>query len=387
MAGSNEFTVYKIENESPHGNGSRTILVTLNVGGVLYTTTKGTLLKKTNFFEMPLNGNVFDTLDYDGNIFIDQNGELFKLQLTSISISVFQPLILQPGLRYAIHRKESIVQKSILTRIYWMMVVRRCESGLGDIEEFSSSAFGDAPQDEPLTCEVAEIPIFKVPEITLRQATVEPPQAAKRTIAKPEPVATKVKPNPEPSQGKKVERVAWRQLAEILPSILLTRAQRKEHLRKKAIELGEDHDKFVSITEEDIRESLIFRHRMNSWNLSVRRKRYEIHDGFVDSLSSTSEREGSKDKDDVMLDKEYEECLNSGTIGQMQTYFPWEVMFGKRLSLGKRVVLYSRYTEEESSSIGSQATMSQVQSCEGKNGRTSRCNDPVFLVDTFEDKS
>lgn len=156
-----------------------------------------------------------------------------------------------------------------------MMAVRRCESGLGDIEEFSSSAFGDAPQDEPLTCEVAEILIFKVPEITLRQATgtssaaepeipiastsgtsrtdesaksaVEPPQAAKRTIAKPEPVATKVKPNPEPSQGKKVERVAWRQPAEILPSILLTRAQRKEHLRKEAIELGEDHDKFVSI--------------------------------------------------------------------------------------------------------------------------------------------
>ncbi|PKY54357.1 hypothetical protein RhiirA4_409760, partial [Rhizophagus irregularis] len=81
MAGSNEFTVYKIENESSHGNGSRTILVTLNVGGVLYTTTKGTLLKKTNFFEMPLNGNVFDTLDYDGNIFIDQNGELFKYVL------------------------------------------------------------------------------------------------------------------------------------------------------------------------------------------------------------------------------------------------------------------------------------------------------------------
>ncbi|CAB4441215.1 unnamed protein product [Rhizophagus irregularis] len=276
---------------------------------------------------MPLNGNVFDTLDYDGNIFIDQNGELFKYVLEFLRTSVLpkrtlydkllleellleaefyhieelatanfnfyfrlQPLILQPGLRYAIHRKESIVQKSILARIYWMMVVRRCESGLGDIEEFSSSAFGDAPQDEPLTCEVAEIPIFKVPEITLRQATgtssaaepeipiastsgtsrtdesaksaVEPPQAAKRTIAKPEPVATKDKPNPEPSQGKKVERVAWRQPAEILPSILLTRAQRKEHLRKKAIELGEDHDKFVSITEEDIRESLTFRHRM-----------------------------------------------------------------------------------------------------------------------------
>ncbi|CAB4393853.1 unnamed protein product [Rhizophagus irregularis] len=88
-----------------------------------------------------------------------------------------------------------------------------------------------------------------------------------------------------------------------------------------------------------------------------------------------------------MLGKEYEECLNSGIIGQMQTYFLWEVMFRKRLFLGKCVVLYSHYTEEESSNIGSQATMSQVQSCEGKNGRTSHCNDPIFLVDTFEDKS
>ncbi|CAI2190053.1 4882_t:CDS:2, partial [Funneliformis geosporum] len=88
MAGSSEFTVYKIENESSHGNGSRTILVTLNVGGVLYTTTKGTLLKKTNFFEMPLNGNVFDTLDYDGNIFIDRNGELLKYVLEFLRTSV-----------------------------------------------------------------------------------------------------------------------------------------------------------------------------------------------------------------------------------------------------------------------------------------------------------
>ncbi|CAI2185965.1 18708_t:CDS:2 [Funneliformis geosporum] len=88
MAESSKFTVYKIENESSHGNGSRTILVTLNVGGVLYTTTKGTLLKKTNFFEMPLNGNVFDTLDYDGNIFIDRNGELFKYVLEFLRTSV-----------------------------------------------------------------------------------------------------------------------------------------------------------------------------------------------------------------------------------------------------------------------------------------------------------
>ncbi|PKK79499.1 hypothetical protein RhiirC2_375989 [Rhizophagus irregularis] len=37
---------------------------------------------------MPLNGNVFDTLDYDGNIFIDQNGELFKYVLEFLRTSV-----------------------------------------------------------------------------------------------------------------------------------------------------------------------------------------------------------------------------------------------------------------------------------------------------------
>ncbi|CAG8508600.1 7901_t:CDS:1 [Funneliformis caledonium] len=48
---------------------------------------------------------------------------------------------------------------------------------------------------------------------------------------------------------------------------------------------------------------------------------------------------------------------------------------------------HSRYTKDESSSIESQATMSQMQLCEEKNGRTSHCEDLLILIDTFEDKS
>ncbi|CAG8508618.1 7902_t:CDS:2 [Funneliformis caledonium] len=54
--------------------------------------------------------------------------------------------------------------------------------------------------------------------------------------------------------------------------------------------------------------------------------------GFVESLSSTSEHEGSKDKDeeheDVTLGKKCDGCPNSRTIGQMQT------SFGKLLRVG-----------------------------------------------------
>ncbi|RGB33023.1 hypothetical protein C1646_762155 [Rhizophagus diaphanus] len=88
----------------------------------------------------------------------------------------------------------------------------------------------------------------------------------------------------------------------------------------------------------------------------------------------------------VTLGKEYEECLNKWnnwtnadilSLGDVwKTIIPWKTC--------RLIHAHSRYTEEESSSIGSQVTMFQMQSCEG---RTSRCNDPFFLVDTFEDKS
>ncbi|RIA95645.1 hypothetical protein C1645_816340 [Glomus cerebriforme] len=150
--------------------------------------------------------------------------------------------------------------------------------------------------------------------------------------------------------------------------------------------------RFVSVNSEP--------HILRS-SIKMERKRCEIYDGFVDLLSSTSECEGSTDKDeehtDVMLGKECEGCPNSETIEKIQS------SFGKLCRIGslegdvwKMIVpqktchlihAHSRYTKEESSRIESQATMSQVQLCEGKNGRTSRCNDSLILVDTFEDKS
>jgi hypothetical protein len=136
-------------------------------------------------------------------------------------------------------------------------------------------------------------------------------------------------------------------------------------------------------------------------SVETERKRCEIHDGFVDSLSITNERGGSKDKEgehaNVTLGKECAECPNGGTIEKIQTSFgelrrigslggdAWKTIVPQKTC--RLIHAHSRYTEDESSSIGSQASMCQVRSCEGKNGRTSRCNDPLILVDAFEDKS
>ncbi|CAG8660193.1 2827_t:CDS:1, partial [Paraglomus brasilianum] len=48
------------------------------------------------------------------------------------------------------------------------------------------------------------------------------------------------------------------------PPGYLTREQREVRLRKKAIELGEDPDKFVTITEKDKLDSIAFRDRMQT---------------------------------------------------------------------------------------------------------------------------
>ncbi|CAG8699444.1 16489_t:CDS:2 [Funneliformis mosseae] len=63
MTGSNEYTD---EASTSHQNNLVTTLITLNVSGILYTTIKRILLKKTKFFSEP-----FKDFDYNGNIFID----------------------------------------------------------------------------------------------------------------------------------------------------------------------------------------------------------------------------------------------------------------------------------------------------------------------------
>jgi hypothetical protein len=47
-------------------------------------------------------------------------------------------------------------------------------------------------------------------------------------------------------------------------TIIPARAQLEERLRKKAVELGEEPDKFVTTTNEDKRNSLTFRYRMEA---------------------------------------------------------------------------------------------------------------------------
>ncbi|GBC07841.1 hypothetical protein RclHR1_07720005 [Rhizophagus clarus] len=169
-------------------------------------------------------------------------------------------------------------------------IVSKLHELVGDIEEFTSSAFDGVPQDELLIHKDVEIPIFKVPEITSSdignkntfpsvsasnsvvdnmhtaehefpvattsssavaksetKVEVKPSQTVKfanfeavSAVTKPEPV---VKPNPQPSPKK---------------------SQREERLRRKAIELGEDPDKFVTITEKDKLDSISFRDRMKA---------------------------------------------------------------------------------------------------------------------------
>ena len=51
---------------------------------------------------------------------------------------------------------------------------------------------------------------------------------------------------------------------ELSSAILLSRAQREERLRKKAVELGEDPDVFITITEKDRLDSITFRNRMET---------------------------------------------------------------------------------------------------------------------------
>ena len=51
---------------------------------------------------------------------------------------------------------------------------------------------------------------------------------------------------------------------QVSSAILLARQQRKDHLRKRAVELGEDPDVFVTITEKDRLDSIAFRDRMET---------------------------------------------------------------------------------------------------------------------------
>jgi len=135
--------------------------------------------------------------------------------------------------------------------------------------------------------------------------------------------------------------------------------------------------------------------------IETERQRCEIHDGFVDSLRSNSENRGSKDKEgentDITVGKKLEGCPNTETIERIQASFGKLLRIGslggdgwKKIVPGKTCRLVhadSRFTGKGKSITENPTTMSQVQLCEGKNGRTSCCNDSLILVDAFKDNS
>ncbi|GET59872.1 highly derived D5-like helicase-primase [Rhizophagus irregularis DAOM 181602=DAOM 197198] len=185
------------------------------------------------------------------------------------------------------------------------IIVKLCEHGLGDMEEFS-----DIPQDDLPENETTDIPIFNVPEMVLEgptipqkiilpqserhnrvadrknkpspntskdnkasnqddstqalfdymaedtRAPVAPTSGTSETSKRPEPVID------EPETCKSPKSI--KSSNEVSSTILLARQEREECLRKWAIDHGKDPDVFVTITEKDIRLSHEYRDRMMS---------------------------------------------------------------------------------------------------------------------------
>ncbi|PKY34426.1 hypothetical protein RhiirB3_454114 [Rhizophagus irregularis] len=57
---------------------------------------------------------------------------------------------------------------------------------------------------------------------------------------------------------------SFKPINQVSSNILMVRTQQEEHLRKKAVELGEDPDIFMTITEKDRLDSIAFRDRIET---------------------------------------------------------------------------------------------------------------------------
>jgi hypothetical protein len=169
------------------------------------------------------------------------------------------------------------------------IVTKLRESGLGDMEEFSDIpefAKVNLPQDDLPENKTTDIPIFNAPEIIIPPKII-PPQSEKNTPSPSTKKDKKADKQDESTQAlfdyvaedthapvastsgtsetsKTPEPVndEPETINQVSSDILMARAQREERLRKKAVELGEDPDAFVTITEKDRLDSKGFRDRM-----------------------------------------------------------------------------------------------------------------------------
>ncbi|PKK58966.1 hypothetical protein RhiirC2_795509 [Rhizophagus irregularis] len=176
------------------------------------------------------------------------------------------------------------------------IVAKLRESGLGNMEEFFDipDPRGIFQPDLPEN-ETADIPIFNVPETVLKGPTISqkiiPLQPEKntpshkdtyapvastsgisgtsKTFKPPEPVIDEFETSKLPESVKPISEVvntlpketstdSPKPINQVSSAILLSRAQREERLRKRAVELGEDPNVFVTITEKDRLDSIAF---------------------------------------------------------------------------------------------------------------------------------
>ncbi|RIB19367.1 hypothetical protein C2G38_2182034 [Gigaspora rosea] len=158
--------------------------------------------------------------------------------------------------------EDSLVK--LIAEKKFSQIAKFCESGLGNIKEFSDTPQPDLPINEPI-----DIPIFDVPEIisqkTAPSQQVEAPvasifgttKASKlsesvidklktiRLFESIEPISKIVNTLSKEADSLKSSEVSF--------AILLSRAQQEEHLRKRATKLGENQD-YVKEAEEDPKE-------------------------------------------------------------------------------------------------------------------------------------
>ncbi|RHZ81640.1 hypothetical protein Glove_117g271 [Diversispora epigaea] len=122
-----------------------------------------------------------------------------------------------------------------------------------EIEEFSN-----LDQSETSNIKITEIPVFNIPEI-LSQLESSVASLSKSTNISMTPEIKHVEPIDDKSELP----------SEISPSLLKPEIshdlpQREARLRQKAIEFGEDPDKFVTITKKDKLDSIAFRDKMQT---------------------------------------------------------------------------------------------------------------------------
>ncbi|RGB36904.1 hypothetical protein C1646_757497 [Rhizophagus diaphanus] len=195
---------------------------------------------------------------------------------------------------------------------YSKIIAKLRESGLGGIEEFFDTPIKDTPQPDVSHNETENIPIFNILETIFQKITPPqpkenlPPRGKKankqddstqdlfdymtgeapvaltsgtsETFKTSEPVIDGLETSKHPESNEPICEIvntppkettsklsnSSKPINEVSSAILLSRAQREERLRKKAVEFGKNSNAFMIITKKDRLDSIAFCDRMET---------------------------------------------------------------------------------------------------------------------------